>query len=367
MKISITNDIRQVDETLFESLKRFRHKDYLVPTNREKERETFFEARRKGEQYNPVFEYKSNPDSLKKIKTTIANLHVQDPIFENIYQPIIQEKLQYIELIETRSPSLFCKTSQDIFGTPSPEMVQQAFDVLKRYKPEDETGVFFGIKILSEKIRERLAADHIEGWSISESNEGVWIAEIDHTNRKILLEQGIIINQDMVNHLVRKCIEVSIFRSKNAERQPLRMFELGLSRHEETEAGLALEMSIGFGLFHPKFLIHAARGVIAAHYAHMHSFYETFQALHKILPEDTAYDFAEKVKIGLIDTKEPGGWIREHCAFQGRKKIQTLPNQDLYYLYAGNVSYAHLELVQSLISQNILHEPAFVPHFLYEK
>lgn len=367
MTITITNELRHVDETLFELLKRFRAKDFLIPINREKERATFFEAIRKKQIYNPIFEYKKNDEQINKIKTSLANLKLGNNPLENVYQEFIQEKLMQLEMLETRSSKLFSVFSQNIFDIPSDELVQESFAILKKYKSEEETGVFFGIKHLSEKIRARLAADHIEGWGTLESNENVWIAEVDQITKKILLEQGIIINQDLIEHLIRRCIEVSIFRAKNAERQPLRLFELGLSGYEETELGLSLEMSIGFGLFHPKFLIHAARGVIASHYAHSYSFYETFQQLNKFLPEDLAYEFCEKVKTGLVDTKEAGGLICEHLSLQGRKKIQMLSNHDLYCLYVGNVSSDHLPLIQDLIDQNILFEPAFIPHFLYEK
>lgn len=364
MTVTLTKELRQLDEMLFQHLKSFNAESYFIATNRESEKEKFFEARKKKQTYNPQFQYKQPNEHFKKLKAILESIRTFDHPLEKIFHEFVREKYLILNQIEHRDAYLMTKASKELFGVPSTELVQEALAILKKYQPEDDTGVFFGIKLLTDKIRSRLAKDQIEGWGIAESNENVWMAEVDHTAKKIMLQSGTIVNQRMLNHLVRRCIEVSIFRSKNAESQPLRIFELGLSHHQETEQGLTVEIDLRAGAIHPTLIIHEAGKVLASHYAYTHSFAQTFELLTKLFLDEDAYDFTENAKMGLIDTSEEGGWIRGHLGLQGRQKIHSLNKDDLYYLYAGNVSYQHLPLVRQLTNQGLLSKPSFIPEFL---
>jgi hypothetical protein len=364
MPSSIDQETRALDETLKNLIGHIWPMDYLLPTNMDEEKDTFFAALSEKQAYNPQFEYPSPPEDVQNILESLRGLAVPEGPFAFLYRSCIGRYKLYFQMIADRTALSFTQKAIELFGVPSASLIQEAHQWVKKIKPVRHGDAYSGIRVVIERIRERLTAERIEGWSVGEGSSHIWLMDTHPLQKKILVPAGLLVNEHLIEKIIQRAVEVDTYRAKNAARQSLHVFRHGTMGWEEARAALTLELERRQGRLQLYFLRNAAGGLLASYYASTHSFYETFRYLRTLFTDDKAYSLTQKVKMGLHDTSEKGGLLAEHLSLQGMKKLQNQSMQALHALYVGQVAIAHVEPLMSLLQNQAIADPAFIPLLL---
>ncbi len=359
--MTVGEQIRAADNALYETFRPFRLFHYLVPANHREEKEKFLDAWGSREVYNPLFEYNPLPEDWPEKKRFLKDLSLGDSPLEQALLGLRDELLLSLEMAESRGTPDLTEKSARLYGVPSPELIAEAEAILKETAQAKDDSTEVGVKILGERLREKLRDDRIEGWDVLIDPLGIFLAEADSTSHKIRLREGMIVSEEMVQRLLHHIVEVHVYRAANAERQSLKVFSLGLNGYLETEEALALELEERYGLFSPYVKRRYAARVIACRDLHQQSFFDIFCQLEKLFPTEEAYFLTERCKQGLTHTSKPGGFVRDHIYLQGKRRLANINSTDLRLLYTGKVAFSHLPLVKTMISEHKLVDPAFFP------
>lgn len=356
----ISEQERSLDEALYDVVHRFRAFDHLHPINRLEEKEKFLLAWKNGEHYQPQYEYPNLPVHLDQTIRRLGGMEFPTTPYGRVLGHARDEYLDLFRLVSERATDEFANLTAKTFGAPNPDLVAEAKGVVKK-DTFQRRPIEVGVKALSETLRLKLREERIEGWEIAEDPLCVDTAEVDPVHHKIRLPTGLLLSKKGMRRLRYRLIQVHLYRALNGERQPLRMFRTGLDGSWAQEEALAMdhEQRMGFG---DSALKHLYAGKLwACALALKHSFYGVFSRLENHFDLETAYNLAEAVKRGLVNTAQPGGWIREHTCFLEQKKISHLNTEDVELLYLGRISVHHLPLAKEMISHDVLIPPAFLP------
>ena len=151
----------------------------------------------------------------------------------------------------------------------------------------------------------------------------------------------------------------------NGQAQPLDMFVLGFAGYTRTQEGLA---AYNVESQHPELFHRPARfwsrNAIAVDTARTASFREVFEYMKELRFNDHfSFGVAAKVKRGLIDTSQHGGFTKDYVYLAGRRDVinHVATGGKLSDLYIGKILLSDLPLLQD---QAWLVPPATLPGFL---
>jgi len=160
-------------------------------------------------------------------------------------------------------------------------------------------------------------------------------------------------------------IETHVFRSANGYLQKYKVLgSVGTPDYLETEEGLATLMEdLNYNHNYVRFKFICARNIAATESLDK-SFYEVFKILKEKynLSINNSYLITKRLKRGLKDTSQQGGFIKDHLYFQGREKVIDYINEgnSLKSLYSGKYGIKDLKYLK-------LKEPKYLPYILNEK
>jgi len=163
----------------------------------------------------------------------------------------------------------------------------------------------------------------------------------------IKLNSAATFRKDEINSLLYHEIGTHALRSKNYQKQPWFKHKQKRGFHEylPTEEGLA----ILHGLIPLKFQLayKSALTYIASDWAQHHSFAEVYNRLEKYIPgAESRWKKTLRLKRGLTDTSQPGGFSKDAVYFQGMIQVwHWLHKHDFNptLLYFGKLSYLDVE------------------------
>lgn len=138
--------------------------------------------------------------------------------------------------------------------------------------------------------------------------------------------------------------------------------KFGLTDHVETEEGLAILHS---HLTHPvPYMWQPALYVIAVKLAQTQSFSQVFASLEPYcLDTSERWRLCIRVKRGLHDTSQPGGYRKDACYLRGALSVSSWLAQHAYdptQLYAGKLSLPDSERLHAQINHSDVLLPSFV-------
>jgi hypothetical protein len=90
-----------------------------------------------------------------------------------------------------------------------------------------------------------------------------------------------------------------------------------------------------------------------------------FKFVAQYFDNDTAFDIVARVKRGLIDTSELGGYTKDQVYLKGYLQIRDLPKEILKKLYVGKISIQDLQLIEeSKIELSTFNVPKWIENNL---
>jgi len=351
----------EIDQQLIKIDEKLKLLYHLRPINLEEERVKFF----KDFKTNPQFVYPELKFNLYSLRRGLSQIETDNTNLGKIFEKKKAEIAKKITLLEFRGFSEeFTAASIDLYGKPESNLVEDAKNWLKETSitysqnkgnisvEEAKTimdNVFkkYGLDNWKAKIKEEMVSDAIAG-----------------KNNRLFLRKGALFTEKRIKNLIIHEIETHILTAENGKTQKYEIFNRGLPNYLETQEGLAMYNIITQKGEEERNLYLSISLVLAVHFALKHSFVEVFEKMldYKIPPE-RAWRNALKVKRGLEDTSEAGGFTKDLLYYKGYNQIKhfVAAGGKIKDLYRGKFNSDDIDLILEIPG---IKEARYIPDWL---
>lgn len=328
---------------------------FISPINDTEEKKKFFDAYRKGIEYNPQYKYKIPTLSIDKIEKRVLGIKTNDKILKKLRERLLLE-VYFIRTISDDNFSIIMN------GLPNDTLVNMASKQMTKKKSKRQKR-YIKAEIVKEIMEERLASYGIVDWSVKISRKIVANAVSELSKKTLSIKRRNYSESELKSLLVHE-IDTHILRSVNGENQKYHILGvLGMPYYLKTEEGLAIYMEELAGVHSKGRMRFMMARVIACNLALKYSFYHIFKELHEKykFSMNNAYLITKRVKRGLRDTSKAGGYIKDHLYFEGYMMIKEYVEKggDIRVLWAAKIGLDDLYLIKD----KILKKPTILPTY----
>ncbi len=328
---------------------------HINPLNMQEEKEKFFFALNKNEQYNPSFKYnqKNAIYSYYSKNTTLATFkNEMNELFKEIGEDslglIFERKLldlfDRIELIKSIGTENFSANSQSYYGEITLQAKKYAKEILS--KKSETNKKIFSFNEAKERIKLFLNKRKLKYEIIEKTTPGAKVS-VNLRTKKIMIQKNIILSENEIERLIAHEIEGHIYRYENGCLQPYKIFSRGLSKETlKTEEGLAVYIEQKEKLNIEEQLRQYAGRLIAIQTAQKHSFFETFEEMKKYFSEEESFNLVLRAKRGTPSQEIGGAFFKDTLYLQGYMEIMDFTkDREINELYYGRYSINDAPLV----------------------
>jgi len=300
---------------------------WLAPENAAEQKRLFFQARGRDARHTPRFIYKPHDGGhWSADREWLADVALPDgPLGE-----LLREERDFLatelDMVASRGDGArFNALSLASYGTPGPADVKEALDGLA-HVPEPPPDRAIAPAELAAMARHRLDQLGIAGWKVDVINHLTTIMKIDSGHRAIELRGDFTFGPLDVISLLHHEIDGHVVRAENGFALGHEFLGLGVGNETELDEGIAclFEDRAG-GLVGRRYQELAAR-VVAVDLAQRADFNAVYDCVREAAPEigeDLTYQMTLRVKRGLSDTAEPGGWTKDALYFTGLRHVRA--------------------------------------------
>ncbi len=313
---------------------------------------------------SPVFQHEAILEQCAAFARELESCPDLKPVTA-AYLGILEETRRLVQLIGDREAGRdIAEPLSGLYGKPADSVVAQSLAILREDRGPAHSERIVTAQGLASALEKRLTGLGL-AWRLEISAAISARVTVSSLHKRIRIKHGERFSPQEVRRLLAHEIEVHVFRRENGAQQPFRIFRHGFPGYLETEEGLAAYAEQRMGLLdHDQLRIYAAR-VLAADLALQGSFTDVFTALREYLPPEQAYAIAQRVKRGLTNTAQPGGFTKDQCYLSGYLAVSQAANAGLLnLLYTGKVGLADIPLVRKLTTAGIIKKPVHLPPWL---
>lgn len=353
-------DLQKIDEELADIDGQIKLLSHLRPVNLKEEQKKFMRKKR----YNPCFEYKPISFDPKNLYSRLKRLEFPDSSMGQLWAKKADEIQRKIKLIEARGSKTFTQASIALYGKPTPTIVKQAQEHLKKMpKKFPAPGKILSDKAAKKEFEKAIEDYGLKGWRVKIKEDMVSDAIAGKQN-SILIRAGAQFTEDRLKGTIAHELETHAFTAMNGAVQPYKLFQRGLADYLMTEEGLAVynqeqtESSETIKKYWP------ASSVMGISVALKKSFAEVYRAMIRLgFSSERAWRVALKAKRGLADTSKPGAFTKDYVYFKGHEMVKKFVKKggDLRELYYGKTNLEDRELVKKVKG---LKKPTYLPEYL---
>jgi hypothetical protein len=276
-----------------------------------------------------------------------------------------REIINKIALLDYRGfPEEFTSASIDLYDKPDNDTVKEVLEYL------DETSISYSQQkgtITAEEAKkslDKVFVDYgLDNWSVKIKEDMVSDA-IAGKNNRLFIRKGALFTESRIENLIIHEIETHILTAENGKSQNFELFKRGLANYLETQEGLAIYNILTQKHEEAKNLYLSVSLVYAVDLAMRHSFVEIFEKMLDVkIPPERAWRNALKVKRGLEDTSEPGGFTKDFLYYKGYKEVKNFAENagNIKDLYRGKFNLKDLDTVLAIPD---IKEPKYLPKWL---
>jgi uncharacterized protein (TIGR02421 family) len=349
------SNLSEADEIICNSELLFSYR-LLRPINLLSEQKRFFQD----ENYNPVFEYLQLPKELEATIVKLRKLELPNNAEGQLLDQKKKEVLKKLEMIQNLGDSeKFTQLATKSYGIPNKTTINSAELLIKEVAnnlPSKTLSAEEGVQLLKQALEEY----QIPNWNV-EAIELVSSALVEHSTKTLYLDKDQKYSKDFIKRLTVHEIGTHILRRENGEQQKYKIFTLGLADYYPTEEGLAAYHELLSGLASRRDMRNYALRALAVNYALENSFSSTYKYLRSLgLGKKISFNLTLRVKRGLINTKEPGAFTKDHIYYTGFLKVKTFAENEgkLEDLYVGKIGVEHVEFLKQF---EWLKKPKYYP------
>lgn len=347
----INENLKNIDKQLNKVTKRFSLVN-INPINKYKD----FNSK-----INDDYAYNKPKFSLKVMKKQLNQMNIEDKDFLSRQIKKKREELRKkISLIENVGTDEFTKTSKRLYPYPNKKILKNAYKVLelKPSKQEEETLDSKEIIKYFKKVLKHLKLDYKVNVV-----EMITKARVLAIQKKLELKKNTFFGEEYTNRLLIHEIGTHIFRSEGGKLQSLNIFSTGFADYLEIEEGLAAYNELKHGVLDTNILRNYAGRVVAVDIARREGLEGVYEELTRFFDEKTSENIAIRVKRGVKNPQDPGGYTKDIVYFTGLFEVLKNINEEKYkFLYKGKFS---IKDIRYLKKYNLEHNP-FKPTMLLE-
>lgn len=354
---SMGDNLKLVDNQLYDLLKNIEIIDFVNPINIETEKKKFFQSKYKK---NPSFKYKPLNIDVNEIKREMYKLPVQkiqDINLQLLYKDIIESYSNKLELLSLRDKEEFLYSSLKYFGKPNKNDLDNANFLLHTFEPDMKQ------EIISSEDTYKALKQHTKSYGFNCNIELVKnlasSAMVVNSTKTLKIRKGTTFNKNFIGALAHHEIGVHMLTTINATKQPLKLLRLGLHRNTTTQEGLAIlseYITSNLSILRLKDL--ALRTIAINNMLKNNDFIDTFTLLMDTykLNQDAAFYLTTRVY-------RAGGLTKDYLYLKGFKEIYNYHKQgnSITPLILGKCSLEYVDILDELLARNILKKPAYYP------
>lgn len=317
----------------------------VTPANIGEEKEKFFSALNKGEVYNPKFTYKYTRTLMDVEKLEEAFQYApKDAIISQKYRSHFEKEKQWITTFMQRNEGNFPQLMAKLYPLPSKEYQLLAHQLLSdngitETSDNDELISAAEALVIFEKT---LKDAGYSGWQVVLKPIGAK-AMVSSLRKELTIREGHYFKISEIERLKVHEIHTHIRRFENGTKQPYALFRYGFPDYLETEEGLAIYNEEVNKVLTALDLKKYALRVMACVWADNGSLYDVYSKLREFTTENDSWEIAMRVKRGLIDTSNTGGFYKDQLYFIGYHKVRKLTPEIREKLWIGKVGITDVE------------------------
>lgn len=369
MKFNFNNEkcILKYDQLIADIEKEIDIFKYLNPINSEEEKIKFLKEYENGNYYNPQFKYESfnsNVDILYKDISSIKKKFesFRESILAPYYLKNIEDLMSRVELLYDRTNSNFGEKLSNLYGKPSSSLLKEAKSNVNRLKTVEEEEETLTAKEIFKIFKNELDKYGLK-WDIEITSNASAKLSVNASLNKIKINASEKFSENNIKRYIYHEIKTHIFRAENGKLQPFIIFRNGFPNYISTEEGLAIYVEEKNDLLSTSDIKRYSARVVAASLSINSSFYDVFKELVKYYSPEVAFTIVKRVKRGIIDTNNPGGYTKDFVYMDGFKKVSSFlsTGNSMEYLFIGKIGLEDYELIQELINMGIVVKPKYLP------
>lgn len=337
----------------------------LTPKNYQKENDKFRKEYLAKREYNPQYIYanRSAIDFDAMIRA-LDDLVFPDNQIGRLYNQSKKALYNEIELYSNiGNTDAIAVLSQKVYGAPNTSYYAKAKETLNIIAPIEKEE--FHVDKLVGYMNKCLEY-YSFSWKINVSNMMAAKVVTNSDDRIIYINGNYRYSKNDIKRICVHEISSHVLRAENGALRDFDILKNGTANSLATEEGLAIyneELSgtIKISLFKQ----YAARFISCMNMGLM-SFYEMIQEIEPYIGLEDAIYVVARIKVGLEDTKQIGGLMRDHVYFQGYHDIRNMvkENWKLYEkLYYGSISLEEVYLLDDEIHNAIDENKIILPNW----
>ncbi|MGM5479922.1 MAG: tyrosine/phenylalanine carboxypeptidase domain-containing protein [Nanobdellota archaeon] len=350
------NTLTEIDNKLCSLMYLRYNYGWLTPINISDEFRRFqFENNR----YNPQFKYQdiqvdNEIKALEDMKDKPNNR------FEQLFETIRENILFEARALKNLGSNTFNTTI--LFGKVDNTTVHKAQDILSTKAPEKKSKKkTITSQELGLELQKSLKKLGLKGWKISYNESLLTGSSISSGTKTIRIKKGAYFSKERVKKLIYHEIGTHVIRAENGFSQKYKIFGHGLPQYLPTEEGLAgyNERKQGIANQEKQYALRALATKIASE----DSFLEVFKTIRPFIQSEyKTFLLSARVKRGLGDTSQPGGYLKDHAYLKGKLLLDEFVRKkgSINDLYSGKIGVKDVWLVK----QGYLTKPRIIPEFL---
>ncbi|TSC87103.1 MAG: hypothetical protein G01um10148_208 [Parcubacteria group bacterium Gr01-1014_8] len=357
-KVEFNEEEWALDAILSENRARLEYLEFINPSNGAAEKAKFFDALKRGEEYNPQLEYavkESQEQALKLASHTIerAGRMVKTGPNVDIFvrEIVVQERtLEFIRGIGAEHWSQ--RRAERLFGRIDRFLLDDTVAELK----EMPSGFFEngGENLSKDEVRTQAmkalkdvgASDWSFDFHAQENVPSVVLA----SRKQVFFQKREVYPEQFVNILIAHEIYGHVAQDNNALKHGVGLLQSGLGNYEPLMEGFALDQE---RKVNPLTELRIKFYYAAVAHAAKHSLHDTFQYLKRWLPDEDAYALASRVKRGMRDTSKPGTWLKDKIYLEGLTELDHMSAEDQALVRHGKFEGALTANVRRLVSNRL--------------
>ncbi|MFB6294727.1 MAG: tyrosine/phenylalanine carboxypeptidase domain-containing protein [Candidatus Nanohaloarchaea archaeon] len=306
---------------------------YLQPVNTAEERERFMDAVEDGEPYAPSYEY----PGFDHDDVAAALEELEQAAETRLEEQVVAGLRSRHRMITAIGTADITAASREHYGAPSESMFAAARE---QFTAPDRDGE---ATVESRVVRDAFNAvfDHLGVDYTAALGDNDIIRNSPHESRILVPQDKSYTADAAARLLVHESTHAVRTVNGRAAGQPALVY--GTAGYEIAEEGLATFNEAAMDVLHVSLPKITARVLAVDRIGD--GFHDVYQAMRDLgLDRRAAYIRAYRVKRGIRDTSQPGGFVKDHIYFQGYQKIADRP--DLAdELYAGKIGFDDVESV----------------------
>lgn len=351
----------EIDQKLIKIDEKLKLLYHLRPVNLQQQHDEFF----KNFKISPKFEYPEFKFDFFALRREIDQIHTDDTPIGLLFEKKREEIINKIKLLDYRAfPSEFTAASIKLYGKPDEDTVKETMKYLDEtsfsYSPDKGNITAEEAKIRMDKVFKDYG---LNNWEVKIKDDMVSDA-IAGKNNRLFIRKGALFSEKRIENLIIHEIETHILTAENGKSQHFELFKRGFANYLTTQEGLAIYNILSLKHEEAKNLYLSVSLVYAVDLAMRYSFVEIFEKMLDVkIPPERAWRNALKVKRGLEDTSEPGGFTKDFIYYKGYKEIKLFAEQggSIKDLYRGKFDLNDLDTVLSI---DDIKEPKYIPKWL---